>query len=141
MGGKGLYITGGNGTMKTLRAAAVAKAYVELNKSVRFVSSVKLLSDFKDTFGTSKSESDVFAELNDCDLLVIDDLGTEIDNQYSVATLYNIINSRILAKKPTVISTNYDFRVLENKYDKRITSRITGEYVKMQLFGKDIRNS
>ena len=76
----------------------------------------------------------------DCDLLVIDDLGTEIENQYSIATLYNIINSRILAKKPTIISTNYDFKVLENKYDKRITSRITGEYVIMQFFGTDIRN-
>ena len=64
----------------------------------------------------------------DCDLLVLDDLGTELDNQYSIATIYNII------------STNCEFEELLNKYDQRITSRITGEYVKLYLFGDDIRN-
>lgn len=76
----------------------------------------------------------------DCDLLVLDDLGTEIENQYSIATLYNIINSRILSGKPTIISTNCEFNELLNKYDQRITSRITGEYINMYLFGNDIRN-
>ena len=76
----------------------------------------------------------------DSDLLVLDDLGTELDNQYSIATIYNIINTRLLSAKPTIISTNCEFEELLNKYDQRITSRITGEYVKLYLFGDDIRN-
>lgn len=55
------------------------------------------------------------AQVMGCDLLVLDDLGTEIDNQYSIATLYNIINTRILSGKPTIISTNYSMIDLEKK--------------------------
>ena len=75
-----------------------------------------------------------------CDLLVLDDLGTEIDNQYSIATIYNIVNTRLLTGKPTIISTNYAFDRLEKKYDKRITSRLTGEYIPFYFIGNDIRN-
>lgn len=73
------------------------------------------------------------------DLLIIDDLGTEYKNQYTVACLYNIINTRILQKKPTIISTNYDFDKFNEIYDMRITSRIAGEYSTLILEGNDIR--
>lgn len=138
---KNLLFLGGPGLGKTHLSLAIVNVVINRGFSVCYGTSQNICEDLQsEQFGRDGGEYKKRRVL-DCDLLVIDDLGTEIDNQYSVATLYNIINSRILAKKPTVISTNYDFRVLENKYDKRITSRITGEYVKMQLFGKDIRNS
>ena len=76
----------------------------------------------------------------DADLLILDDLGTEIENQYSTANIYNIINTRILSGKPTIISTNYDYSELFEKYDQRITSRINGVYTAMTFVGSDIRN-
>ena len=121
---------------------AIANVVINRGYSVCYGTSQNICEDLQsEQFGR---DSDIIYKKRrvlDSDLLIIDDLGTEIDNQYSIATLYNIINSRILAKKPTVISTNYDFRALEDKYDKRITSRITGEYVKMIFIGEDIRNS
>jgi DNA replication protein DnaC len=106
-GGSGLYIVGGNGTAKTLMAAAVAKAYAEQGRSVRFASSVKMLADFKDTYGTAKSESEVFDELNGCDLLVIDDLGKENPTSWTAAMLYAVIDGRYGSKRPVVVTTNY----------------------------------
>ena len=139
---KNLLFLGGPGLGKTHLSLAIVNVVINRGYSVCYGTSQNICEDLQsEQFGRDTDIAYKKRRVLDSDLLVIDDLGTEIDNQYSIATLYNIINSRILAKKPTVISTNYDFRVLENKYDKRITSRITGEYVKMQLFGKDIRNN
>jgi DNA replication protein DnaC len=76
----------------------------------------------------------------EADLLILDDLGCEIDNQYNKAAIHNIINTRVLAGKPTIISTNYDWDELLDKYDQRVTSRLNGEFTQMYLFGNDIRN-
>ena len=70
---------------------------------------------------------------------IIDDLGTEYKNQYSVACLYNIINTRILKNQPTIISTNFDYDDLERDYNQRITSRLAGAYSTLVLEGNDIR--
>lgn len=105
--GRGLYIRGGNGTAKTLMAAAIAKAYAERGKAVRFASSVKLLADFKDTYGTSKSEAEVFDDLNGCDLLVIDDMGKENPTSWAATMLYAVIDGRYGSKRPVVVTTNY----------------------------------
>ena len=78
-------------------------------------------------------------EILSCDLLILDDLGTEYTSAYTVACLYNIINTRILCSRPTVISTNLGFDELAQKYDQRITSRIAGAYSRLVLVGNDIR--
>ncbi len=139
---KNLLFLGGPGLGKTHLSLAIVNVVINRGFSVCYGTSQNICEDLQsEQFGR---DSDIIYKKRrvlDSDLLVIDDLGTEIDNQYSIATLYNIINSRILAKKPTLINTNYDFKVLESKYDKRITSRITGEYVRMLFAGKDIRNS
>ena len=83
--------------------------------------------------------SDIMKAVLNCNLLIIDDLGTEFKNSYVSACLYNIINSRILAKLPTIISTNFTTVELQDKYDQRVTSRIIGEYSPLFLTGKDIR--
>ena len=138
---KNLIFIGGAGLGKTHLSLAIANVVINRGFSVCYGTSQNICEDLQsEQFGR---DSDIVyrkRRVLDSDLLIIDDLGTEIDNQYSIATLYNIINSRILAKKPTIISTNYEFRALEDKYDKRITSRITGEYIKMVFIGEDIRN-
>ena len=78
-------------------------------------------------------------EILDVDLLILDDLGTEFKNAYTVSCLYNIINTRIGAKLPTIISTKYTIKELLGFNDQRITSRITGEYSLLTLEGNDIR--
>ena len=73
------------------------------------------------------------------DLLIIDDLGTEMINQFSVSTLYNLVNDRLGRKKPTVISTNLSKDEIQKKYTDRITSRLFGEYQLVFFVGTDIR--
>ena len=138
---KNLLFIGATGLGKTHLSLAIANVAVNRGFYVCYGTSQNICEDLQsEQFGR---DSDIFykkRQVLDCDLLVIDDLGTEIDSQYSIATLYNIVNSRILAKKPTIISTNYEPSELFKKYDQRITSRITGEYTAMQFLGTDIRN-
>ena len=75
----------------------------------------------------------------DCDLLIFDDLGTEFTTSFIASTIFDIVNSRILNKKPTIINTNLDFEEIKQRYSDRIVSRIAGNYRMLQFFGEDIR--
>ena len=74
-----------------------------------------------------------------CDLLVIDDLGAEMTTAFTKSVLYNLINTRILTKKPTIINTNLSMAEIQKKYDPRISSRLIGEYNWNKFLGEDIR--
>lgn len=138
---KNLLFLGKTGLGKTHLSLAIANVVINKGYSVCYGSSQNICDDLQsEQFGRYDNLSYTKKQVLDCDLLIIDDLGTEISNQYSVATIYTIINSRILSHKPTIISTNYEFEELLEKYDQRITSRINGEYTKFYLFGDDIRN-
>ncbi len=131
---------GGTGLGKTHLSLAIANAVINRGFSVIYGTAQNILSDLEnEKFGRTDrlrySEADVLG----CDLLIIDDLGTEFKNSYTVACLYNIINTRISSRRPTVISTNYTWSELEEQYDQRITSRITGIYSQLVLEGNDIR--
>lgn len=141
MQSKNLMFIGGTGLGKTHLSLAIANVVINRGYSVCYGTSQNICDDLQaEQFGRNENAYYSKDMVLGTDLLVLDDLGTEIDNQYSIAILYNIINSRILAGKPTIISTNFNIPALERRYDKRITSRITGEYVKFHLFGNDIRN-
>ncbi len=75
----------------------------------------------------------------DCDLLIIDDLGTELANTFTISQLFFCLNERMLRKKSTVISTNLGFDQLSTVYTERIFSRIVSSYSMIKLFGDDIR--
>ena len=75
----------------------------------------------------------------DCDLLVIDDLGTELSTEFSRSVFYNLINSRMLSKKPTIINTNLTMKEIADRYGERIASRLIGSYNANKFIGKDIR--
>lgn len=131
---------GGTGLGKTHLSLAIANVVINKGYSVVYGTAQNILSDLQnESFGRYENLDYTEREALSADLLIIDDLGTEFKNQFSVACLYNIINTRILKKKPTIISTNFSYDDLERDYNQRITSRIAGVYITLVLEGNDIR--
>lgn len=138
---KNLFFVGATGLGKTHLSLAIANVVINRGYYVCYGTAQNICDDLQsEQFGRGDEAYYSKKQVLDCDLLILDDLGTEVSNQYSQATLYNIINTRILSKKPTVISTNFSLKKLEQRYDQRITSRINGEYITFNIFGNDIRN-
>ncbi len=134
---------GPTGLGKTHLSTATAKAVIERGAYVVYESSIKLFSDYEaKRFGNSgyfgEGDDDVEKYL-DCDLLIIDDLGCEMTNQFTVSCLYNIINTRMIRKRSTIISTNLGATELRKRYSDRIISRIFGEFKPLVFRGTDIR--
>ena len=80
-----------------------------------------------------------YDNLFDCDLLIIDDLGTEVINQFTNTVIYNIVNTRISKEKSTIINTNLFQDDIRKRYSDRIASRLLGEYTIVPFLGKDVR--
>lgn len=138
-----LLLLGNTGTGKTHISSAIAKEVITRGFDVLYESAQNIVSSFEnDKFRSGYSDryeprSDKYLE---CDLLIIDDLGTEFLNQFTVSCLYNLINTRQNRGLSTVISTNLSPTELKARYDGRITSRIMGsEYIQLQFDGKDHR--
>lgn len=137
---KSIMFMGGTGLGKTHLSLAIANVVINRGYSVVYGTAQNILSDLQnENFGRDDNLRYYERAVLNCDLLILDDLGTEFKNAYTVACLYNIINTRLSAKLPTIISTNFTLDELEEKYDQRITSRITGEYSQLILVGNDIR--
>lgn len=137
---KSIIFHGGTGLGKTHLSLAIANVAINRGYSVVYGTAQNILNDLQnENFGRTDNIRYYERAVLNCDLLIIDDLGTEFKSAYTVAELYNIINSRILAKLPTIISTNSTPQELEEKYDQRVTSRIIGEYAPLVLQGNDIR--
>ena len=104
--------------------------------------SASSLFDFlaKNTFGKREDiDEDALSHICNCDLLIIDDLGTELANSFTVSQLFVILNERILQKKATIISTNLSLEDIKAIYSERIFSRISSNYSMLRLTGDDIR--
>ncbi len=130
---------GGTGLGKTHLSLAIASAAVKKGLGVVYGSAQNLMLKLeKERFGRG-GDGEAEEALLGCDLLVIDDLGAEFSTQFTVAALYNIINTRLLSGLPTIISTNLSPEELEEKYTQRIASRIIGNYICLPFCGKDIR--
>ncbi len=134
-----LLLLGGTGLGKTHIASAIAKVVIERGYDVFYESALNLISDFDaDRFGSGDRESRT-DKYFDCDLLIIDDLGTERSTQVTQMYIYNVINTRLNKGKPTVINTNLGETELQKEYDSRITSRLFGSYTPFLFEGEDIR--
>lgn len=137
-----LVLFGNTGLGKTHLSSALARVVIERGFDVFYVSSIAMISDFEyRRFGNSaggETGTDVDRYF-DCDLLIIDDLGTEINNQFTTTVLYNLINTRLNRRNPVIISTNLTQDEFRKRYWDRITSRILGEYVVLPFEGRDIR--
>jgi DNA replication protein DnaC len=137
-----LVLFGGTGLGKTHLSSAVARGVIERGYDVFYVSAVSMLSDFeRERFGNSAGGET--GENTDryfsCDLLIIDDLGTEVHNQFTTSVLYNLINTRLNKRQSTVINTNLTQDEFRKHYWDRITSRVLGEYTVLPFLGTDIR--
>lgn len=134
-----LTFIGATGLGKTHMSTAIARAVIEKGYDVVYETAQNIMNDFEaEKFSYGKEEKRT-GRYMDCDLLIIDDLGTEAQSQYTVAFLYNIINTRINTGKKTIINTNLARAELHKRYGDRITSRLFGEYVPLIFTGKDIR--
>ena len=135
-----LMFMGGTGVGKTHLSLAIANVAINKGFSVVYGTSQNILSDLQnENFGRTDNLTYEEFDVLHTDLLIIDDLGTEFSSRFSEACIYNIINTRILQRKPTIISTNYEHEDFEREYNQRILSRIAGEYSTLILEGNDIR--
>ena len=132
---------GGTGLGKTHLSSAVARKVIEKGNDVFYTGAIDLFSQFEiQRFKSYNNEpNELIERYFECDLLIIDDLGTEMINQFSVSTLYNLLNDRLSRKKPTIVSTNLSQEDIKKKYTDRITSRMFGEYKIVFFTGTDIR--
>lgn len=146
MAGRGLFIQGENGTLKTTYASALSKAVIDLGKTVLFTSSSRMKGEL---FSTTKAntEEDLFRKWIAPYLLVIDDLGKECANKVVVPMLYRVINERDEQMKPVVVTCNFDKAGLGEKLAecgdvscaKAIVSRLFGMTDRMVFTGGDRR--
>ena len=135
-----LFLYGDTGIGKTFLSNCIAKELLDSGHSVIYFSAFQLF----DILEKSKFQKDEEAEgtmknIFVCDLLIIDDLGTELANTFTVSQLFLCLNERILRKKSTIISTNLGIKQLHDTYSERIFSRILSNYSMIYLFGDDIR--
>lgn len=137
---RNLFLYGDTGIGKTFLSNCIAKELIDRAFSVIYFTAY----DFFDTLAKSKFEKDDTAEMMsehifDCDLLIIDDLGTELPNSFTVSQLFLCLNERLLRRKSTVISTNLSLESIVDIYSERTFSRITSNYTMLKLTGDDIR--
>lgn len=139
-----LILYGQSGLGKTFLCNCIAKELLDGGKTVIYLSAFQLFRLFEN-YRFHKDEDLVTYEDIDhiftCDLLIIDDLGTEFNNSLTKSELFNCLNSRLLNRKSTVISTNLGSHEWVKEYSERIISRIFGYYTQLKFFGKDIRLS
>ena len=133
-----LLFRGPTGTGKTHLSLAIAKAVAEQGATVLYGSVQRLLRQVeREHFG--KEDGDSLARFGTCDLLILDDLGTEFASPFYTAALYDILNERILSGRPTILSTNLNGDQLRERYGAQIASRITGCFETILFAGSDVR--
>ncbi len=134
---------GATGLGKTHLSSAVARVLIERGEYVVYESAITLFADFEaKRFGTNSYNSETGDDVErytDCDLLIIDDLGCEVTNSFTLSCLYNIINTRLMRHGSTIINTNLSQAELRKRYSDRIISRILGEYIPLNFRGLDVR--
>lgn len=142
VGSGNLLLMGGTGLGKTHLSSAMARTIIEAGYDVYYTGAQGMLSDFeRERFGNSSvpGAGEDTERYFECDLLIIDDLGTEVTNQFTVSCLFNVINTRLNLGRSTVISTNLMPAELKSRYTDRIVSRLLGEYRALRFVGKDVR--
>ena len=130
---------GNTGLGKTHLSLSIANEVLSKGYSVIYDSIINILHKIENEhFGRDKT-NDTLSLINETELLILDDLGTEYSSSFYVSTIYNIINTRLNASKSTIISTNLSLAEIGDRYDERIVSRITTMYNCMTFAGNDVR--
>lgn len=138
-----LLLYGNTGVGKTFLTNCIAKELLDCSHTVVYLTSLKLfdiLESYKFDRDLSQIEKNATVSyILDSDLLIIDDLGTELNNSFTSSQLYHCIDTRLNNNRSTIISTNFSFDDLREQYSERIFSRITSNYILLKITGDDIR--
>lgn len=137
-----LILCGATGLGKTHLSTAVARRVIDRGFDVYYASALQMFSDFEHTrFGSGLADAPSvdIARYSECELLILDDLGTEVTNQFTNSCLYLVLNNRINLRRPTVISTNLSGKEIKERYTDRIASRILGDFKPLLFVGTDVR--
>lgn len=133
-----LLFSGGPGLGKTFLSACIARSVADSGFSVVYDTADKLFTDFESVkFGGNPA--DATKKYLSCDLLIIDDLGTEMTTQFTQSVLYQVINTRLMEGRPVIVSTNLNDEALRKRYSAPIASRLLGAYETCLFLGRDIR--
>lgn len=137
---RNLFLYGDTGVGKTFLSNCIAKELIDKAYSVIYFTAFELFDIFeKSKFGKDSAAEAMNTHIFDCDLLIIDDLGTELPNSFTTSRLFLCLNERLLRKKSTIISTNLALDTFVEYYSERTFSRITSNYRMLKLIGDDIR--
>ena len=137
---KNFIMMGTTGLGKTHLSTSVAERVIKRGYSVVYVSAVSMIRDFSNSIHRGRDNDVVdISKYYDCDLLIIDDLGTEVTNRLTQSYFYEVINERINGRRCTIINTNLTIAEIKENYSDRVFSRVLGEYVLLPFEGVDIR--
>lgn len=140
-----LLFYGGTGVGKTFLSNCIAKELLERSFSVIYLTAITLFDIFSQyTFEGAKTADtsaadDMLSFILDCDLLIIDDLGTELSNSFTNSKLFYCLNERAVRRKPVLISTNLTLDRINQIYSERIFSRLSSGFTLLKFYGEDIR--
>ena len=138
---RNILLYGDTGVGKTFLTHCVAKELIDTSFSVIYFTAAQLFDVFaRNTFGKrEEAKDDSYEHIYSCDLLIIDDLGTELPNSFTTSQLFVCLNERILRQKSTMISTNLALEDLKSIYSERTFSRLSSNFTMLRLTGDDIR--
>ena len=135
-----LLFSGDTGLGKTFLSACIARTVADSGYSVMYESAGHLFANLERAkFANDETARKEAEKYNVCDLLIVDDLGTEMPGTFVTSALYTLINDRMLAGKPTIISTNLNTEDFAHRYSPQIASRLRGGYTRIPFVGEDIR--
>ncbi len=140
--GGNLLFTGTTGRGKTFLTNCIAKELIDTYHSVIYFSAHDLFEVFsrhRFDYQAEEELKDTYQFILDCDLLIIDDLGTELNNSFTSSQLFFCINQRLQSGRSTIISTNLSLDRLRDEYTDRVASRVMSSYTVIPLYGEDIR--
>ena len=137
--GENLLFYGDTGLGKTFMCNCIAKSLLDKGHLVIYQTAFKMFEIIEFKNADSHISKENYENLFDCDLLIIDDLGTELTNSFTNSELFNILNTRLLSGKKTIISTNLSPMQLGSNYAQRIFSRIFDRFKMVKFIGKDLR--
>lgn len=133
-------MVGDTGLGKTHLSLSIANVVIQRGFNVVYVSALEVFRKLQgEYYGRGDGEQSALQTIIDADMLIIDDLGAEFENNFNPSSLYNIVNSRLNAERPTIINTNLSAAELEKRYGQRVASRLMTLYKCLKFAGRDVR--
>ena len=136
---KSLFFFGGVGLGKTFMSCAVAKEIMDKGKTVLYTRATGFFKSYEDYRFGRNTDRGIIDNIYDCDLLIIDDLGTEANSTNNVSFLFDVVNERIARGKKMIINTNLELGDLSEMYTQRFKSRLYESFIICEFMGNDIR--